>query len=536
MKKLLVFTGILLCIGQVFAGGLLTNGNQSAQYIRMLSRNASTGVDAVYFNPAGLMKMDNGFYISIQTQSLFQTKQVVSEFPKLHTGIYDGTLNAPVFPTAFAVYKSDRFAFSLGLGPNSGGGSAEFDKGLPSFEKDISTLVPKLAGLSKLGKNVSDYGVDIYFKGESVYWGIQGGVSFKINDKISAYGGLRYVPATTKYNGYLKNISVNVNGQMKIASTFLSSEVAPLMQGAAAQASGAATQVQPLIAAGAGTFTLAQVQGANYINAATRASLEQGLIGLGVSQAQINAMNITQIQGAFTAGAANLNGQATGMIATAASLQDKNVDVEQTGTGYTPILGLNISPVEGLNIGMKYEFKTKLSLTNATVVDGTGLFPDKAEVGSDLPSIFSIGADYKLNPKFDLSLSFNSYHDKAVDWGTNVYKEKRTMATNSWEVAIGGQYQWTEKFAVSAGYLHTEMGISKQFQSDFSYYNSGNTFGTGFEWKPLPKFTVDAGVLYTIYTDEQKTFTDATYGKYNETYKKHNLGFALGLGYRFGGL
>jgi len=308
------------------------------------------------------------------------------------------------------------------------------------------------------------------------------------------------------------------------------------MQGVAAQASGAAGQVQPLITAGAGSFTLAQVQGANYINAATRSSLEQGLIGLGVSQAQINAMNITQIQGAFNSGAASLNAQATGMIATAATLQDKNVDVEQTGTGYTPILGLNISPAEGLNIGIKYEFKTKLSLTNATIVDGTGLFPDKAVVGSDIPAIFSIGADWKLNPKFDLSLSFNSYHDKAVDWGTNVYKQKRTMATNSWEVAIGGQYQWTEKFAVSAGFLHTEMGISEQFQSDFSYYNSGNTFGGGFEWKALPRFTVDAGVLYTIYADEQKTFTDATYGSYNETYKKHNLGFALGLGYRFGGL
>src|ERR1035437_445014 len=178
MKRLFVFTGILLCFVQAFAGGLLTNGNQSAQYIRMLSRNASTDVDAVYFNPAGLMKMDNGFYISIQSQSLFQSKTIESGFPLLNSSKYDGNLTAPVFPTAFAVYKKDRFAISLGVGPNSGGASAEFNKGLPSFEKNISTLVPALAGLSKLGMKVSDYSVDIYFKGESVYWGIQGGASF----------------------------------------------------------------------------------------------------------------------------------------------------------------------------------------------------------------------------------------------------------------------------------------------------------------------------------------------------------------------
>lgn len=536
MKKLIVFTGILLCFGHVFAGGILTNGNQSVQYIRMLSRNASTSVDAVYFNPAGLMKMDNGFYISLQNQSLFQTKTVESGFPLLHTGKYDGTLTAPVFPTAFAVYKKDRFALSLGFGPNSGGGSVEFDKGIPYFEKDISKLVPGLAGLSKLGKNVSDYKVDIYFKGESVYWGIQGGVSYKVNDIFSIYGGLRYVPASTKYNGYLKNIELNVNGQFKNASTFLSGEVAPLMQGAANNATGAATSVQPLITGGAGSFNLAQVQGAGYIDVTKRTQLEQGLLGLGKTQAQINLMNISEIQAAFTSGAATLNGQAATMIGTAAALHDKQVDVEQTGTGYTPILGVNISPVTGLNIGIKYEFKTKLTLTNATVVDGTGKFDDKKETGSDLPSLFSIGADYKLTKSFDLSLSFNSYHDKGVNWGINIYGEPRTMATNGWEVAIGGQYQWTKKFAVSMGYLHTEMGITKQFQSDFSYYNSGDSFGGGFEWKPLARFTVDAGMIYTTYQDEQKSFTDPTFGSYSETYKKHNLGFALGLGYHFGGL
>ena len=536
MRKLLVLMGILFSFGQIFAGGLLTNGNQSAQYIRMLSRNASTSPDAVYFNPAGLMMMDNGFYISLQSQSLFQSKTVESGFPLLHTTKYDGTLTAPIFPTGFAVYKMDRVAFSLGFGPNSGGGSAEFGSGLPSFAKDVARLVPGLAGLTKLGKNVSDYDVDMSFKGESVYWGIQGGASFKINDILSAYAGVRYVPAITKYTGYLKNIRVNVNGQFKNASTFLQGEVAPLLQGAASQASGAATRVQPLITAGAGTLNLSQVQGAGYIDIATRTQLEQGLLGLGVSQAQINQMNISQIQSAFTAGAATLNGQATTMIGTAAALQDKLVDVEQTGTGYTPILGLNIAPVEGLNIGLKYEFKTKLTLTNNSKVDGTGLFPDKAETGSDLPSLFSFGADYKLTKALDLSLSFNSYHDKGVDWGTNIYKEKRTMTNNTWEVAIGGQYRCTDGFAVSMGYLHTEMGISKQFQSDFSYYNSAETFGGGFEWKPFERFTVDAGVLYTFYADEQKPFTDATYGAYTETYKKHNLGFALGLGYRFGGL
>lgn len=535
MKRVFATAVMLFCFGVVFAGGLLTNGNQSAQYIRMLSRNASTTFDAVYFNPAGLMKMDNGFYISVQNQTLIQTKTIMSGYPLLNASTYEGAVKAPVFPTAFAIYKKDKFAFSLGLGPNSGGGSAEYDKGLPSFEKSISKLVPGLAGISKIGQTVSGYKADIYFDGKSVYWGIQAGVSYKINDIVSVYGGARYIPAQNSYTGYIKNISVKANGDYKIASSYLSGTVAPILTGLATQQAGAASSVQPLIAAGAGGLTLAQVQGAGYISAAQRTQLEGGLLSMGLTSAQIGAMPLSTVQSTYTAGAATLNGQAATMVATGASLTDKSVDVKQTGTGITPILGINLSPVKGLNIGIKYEFKTKLTLTNATTVDGTGMFPDKAETSSDLPAIFSIGADYKVTPKFNFTVSYNNYNDTGVDWGNNIYKEARTFDHNGWEMALGAQYQLCKYFAYSIGYLHTVMGVTEQFNSDFSYYGNSDTFGTGFEIKPTSNLTVDLGALFTNYQHVPKLFKDADVGNYVEVYKKHNIGFAIGLGYRFGG-
>lgn len=536
MKKLVLLLSVICSFYSVFAGGILTNGNQSAQYLRMLSRNASTSIDAVYYNPAGLIKMENGFYISIQNQSLFQTRTVESSYTSLNQSSFDGTLTAPVFPSAYAVYKRDKWAFSFGFAPNSGGGSVEFENGIPYFEKDISSLVPKLAGLSKLGKNVSDYKVDIYFNGKSVYWGFQGGVSYKVNEIFSVYGGLRYIPASTKYDGYLKNIELNVNGQFKNASSFLGGEVAPIFTTLANNATGAATNVQSLVTAGAGALNLTQVQEAGYIDGAAKTQLVNGLLGLGVPQAQVDQMTMTQMQTAFTSGAVALNGQAATMTATGNALQDKLVDVEQTGTAYTPVLGLSISPIEGLNIGMKYEFRTKLDLTNATVIDGTGKFPDKKVTGSDLPSLFTVGVGYKMNKKLDLSLSFNSTRDKGVDWGVNVFGENRTIDRNSWEFAVGGQYQLLDKWAVSAGYLHTVMGTSAQFQSDFSYYNSGESLAGGFEFKPTPRFTIDAGMICTIYQDAHKALVDPIFGAYSETYKKNNIGYALSLGYRFGGL
>jgi long-subunit fatty acid transport protein len=536
MKKLITTAGILLCFVSAFAGGILTNGNQSAQYIRMLSRNASTGYDAVYFNPAGLTKMENGLFIAVQNQMLIQTKTIISGYPLLNTSTYEGEIRVPVFPTAYAIYKMDRFAFSFGFSPNSGGGSAEFNKGLPSFEKDISKLVPGLAGLTKVGQSITGYKTDISFEGKSVFWGIQVGASYKINEVFSVYGGARYVPAQNKYSGFIKNIEVKANGQFKNASNYLTGEMAPLLTGLATQSTGAASSVQPLITAGAGSLTLAQVQGAGYISAAQRAQLEGGLLNMGLTQAQINAMPLSTVQSSYTASAATLTTQAATMSATGAALKDKLVDVKQTGSGVTPIIGANISPVKGLNIGLKYEFKTKLTLTNNTTVDGTGKFPDKQENSSDIPALFSIGADYKASKNFNFSVSYNNYNDMSVNWGKNTYGQERTIDHNGWELAVGGQYQVCNHFAVSMGYLRTAMGVSKQFNSDFSFYSVSNTFGGGFEIKPTANLTIDLGALVTKYDNAPKSFTDPSVGNYTETYKKHNLGFAIGLGYRFGTL
>ena len=142
MKKLIVVAAMLLLVDLTYGGGLLTNTNQSAQYIRMMSRNASRDIDAVYFNPAGLSLMQDGWHFAVYNQTIFQDKNVNSGFPLLNDPEYVGKVSVPAFPTAFAVYKKENWAFSFGFGPNGGGGSADFDEGLPSFEIPISKVVP----------------------------------------------------------------------------------------------------------------------------------------------------------------------------------------------------------------------------------------------------------------------------------------------------------------------------------------------------------------------------------------------------------
>ena len=132
--------------GSLLAGGLVTNNNQSAMFTRLQNRNASTSIDAVYYNPAGLTKLGDGFFASVNNQTIFQTQKVISNYQFL-SGTpkeYVGKVSAPIFPGVYVAYNTGNLSFSAGLNPIGGGGGAKYDKGLPSFETMVADIVPML--------------------------------------------------------------------------------------------------------------------------------------------------------------------------------------------------------------------------------------------------------------------------------------------------------------------------------------------------------------------------------------------------------
>jgi len=557
MRKLFFLLALFMLSNFAYAGGLLTNTNQSAQFIRMMSRNASLDIDAVYFNPAGLVKLQDGWHFAAYSQTIFQDKTVESGFPLLNDPSYLGKVSVPVFPTAFAVYKMDKWAFSLGFGPNAGGGSAEFERGLPSFEIPISKVVPGLAGLTQINPalKVDGYDADLYFTGSSIFWGLQLGATYQINDMISVYGGVRYMPSKNVYEGSIKNIELVVGGQKYGAPAWLT-QTAGTVSGIAAQAaaagtllSGTASSLQPIVDGGGGSFTLTQLEGANIINATQKAQIVGGLQSIGLTTEQINAMNLNTIQGTFAGAGTQYTSTANTLTATSATLNgtagqlgDKEVKTEQTGAGFTPIIGINISPNDDWNIALKYEHQTYMTLTNETEVDDLDLFKDGDKTASDVPGILGIGVGYKGLNWLEAQVSYNHYFNKYVDWGGNVRdmsswksvdpsKIRHRESNNGYEIGLGLQFNLSENFAVSIGGLYGDMGILPSYQSDFSYSNSSFTPGAGIMWKITDKITFDAGVSNSFYKDDTVNFADPDVPSYTDVYGKTTLSLAAGLSF-----
>jgi len=223
-SRVIVAILVLAMVHVVFAGGFLTNTNQSVQFIRMLSRFASTDIDAVYFNPAGTTQFADGLYVAFHSQIISQGRTVTSTFPYLNTSEYQGDTFVPFFPDLYGLLKKDKFAVSFNFGPVAGGGTADFKKGLPSFAYDISLLPAMISGM---GIPTTAYSADMAFKGSSIYYGAQINLAYQLHEMFSVSIGARYNLAKNTYQGSLGNVMINPNlpalgfdGSMIPASAF----------------------------------------------------------------------------------------------------------------------------------------------------------------------------------------------------------------------------------------------------------------------------------------------------------------------------
>ena len=228
MKKKFITTGIaLVSFLSMYAGGLLTNTNQNVSFLRNPARGASMEIDAAYTNPAGLafLKKD-GFYLSLNNQSAFQTRTITATFAPFAgfgggaTKEFEGKAKALAIPNIQAAYKTGDWAFSTNIGVVGGGGTLDFSKGLPSFESTVA-IAPLLLNGATQSTNFSGYSLESQLKGSSMTIGAQFGATYKIVDNFSAYAGFRFNYVSNSYDGYLKDIKIGMGGNLVAASDLL---------------------------------------------------------------------------------------------------------------------------------------------------------------------------------------------------------------------------------------------------------------------------------------------------------------------------
>lgn len=433
---------MLIVSTSTFAGGLLTNTNQHAAFLRMLSRGATTEIDGALSNPAGLAFLPNdGFHMSLSIQSAFQTRNIDASCEGLGLNkYYEGKASAPVIPSLFAAYKMGDWTISGFFGITGGGGKASFDDGLPMFD----AMVIGGLGAQKIPSNA--YSLKSYMDGKQYIYSVQLGLTYKITEWLSAFAGGRMNYFTGGYQGALK-----------------------------------------------------------------------------------------------ASAAVDLPSPAGGTIPVGTELIGIDLDCDQTGWGFTSVIGLDAKWGK-LNIGAKYEFMTNLNIENSTKANSLRMigaaeteladYKHGVNTPNDIPSMLSIAASYEFLPVLRASVEYHFFDDKSAGMAGGK-QEFLTKGTN--EYLAGIEWDVTKHLTLSCGGQITDYGLSDNYQSDTSFSCDSYTLGFGAKLNLTERAALNVGYMWTTYDDYTKKSQN-----YNNTglsgtniYSRTNKVFGASINYRF---
>ncbi len=476
MKRNIVLFIALTVLGHgiTYGGGLQTNTNQNASFLRQMSQDGIIDITGLYANPAGTAFLAPGFHLSLNVQNALQSRDITTTFPLFAynqdnpntTHKFHGKAVAPVIPSFQTSYNWERWSLNGSFALGGGGGKCEFDDGLGTFEalyaaQIYQNVLGQLAGniapyLIGQGMSASDaqsqamqmaqqayggYDLHAYMKGRNYQFHLTIGSTYKILDELSAYIGLRGIWATNNYNGWVTDVD------------------------------------------------------AYYTNPVSGQPQQQ-------------------------------------------SLADNSLDLntDQTGFAVTPVIGIDWRPDERWNLAFKYEMPTRLKLKNSSQMNNytaavaqtnatLGQFADGKKVREDIPAILAAGAQYSPFKTLRLMAGWHYYFDKQAkkEGDKQDLIDKGTM-----EFSAGAEVDVCKWLTVSGSWQNTSYRVSDAFMNDLSFNLSNNSIGLGVRLRATPRCHIDLGYMHSFY-HRKDVATTTPAGIKNDHYFRKNRVLGLGV-------
>ena len=525
-----------------FAGGFLTNTNQNVAFNRMMSREASIGIDGVYYNPAGVVFLGDGHHLSINWQLAYQDRTIKNDYSLFTNNVnnpitpreFKGEAFAPVIPSFQYAYNKGRWSFQGNFALTGGGGKCTFDNGLGSFERIVAETAMAACGLARtvdgalgsvLGREVSMFGSDqafgaggkysfnSYMHGRQYYFGLSLGAAYKVSDNFSVFGGVRGIYATTNYYGYVEDIKVG-NMPLYMVLDPTKKDAANIELSCDQNGIGFTPIIGVDFKTGKWNFS------AKY-EFKTRMRLKNKSVNLVPSIGNLPAnlsSQMTQILTAQFTHAGMPAEQAAAKAEAAAAAVLANQTVQKT------------------MLGLKNQFDTELD-------EAIGEYADGKKIAADIPAYLSVGVGYSPIDPLRINVGFHFFDDKNAK-AYNNRQEKLDHGTLEYNAGV--EYDINKKFTVSAGWQSTNYGLpeeeattskDKRFMDDKSFVTSSNSVGLGGVWHFNKKMSFTVAYFHTFYqhkkTTESVELIPGNAINYSADYSRNNNVFAAGIDINF---
>ena len=487
-----------------FAGGLLTNTNQNIAFNRMMSREASIGIDGVYFNPAGVAFLGQGHHLSLNWQLAYQDRSIKNDYQLFTNNVnnpftprtFKGKAFAPVIPSLQYAYNKGRWSFQANLALAGGGGKCTFDNGLGSFEKIVSEtamgacqLAQVVDGVaaqygvpavfsSKFGKD-GKYTYDSYMHGRQYYYGISIGAAYKVNDNFAVYGGVRTVYALCNYYGYVRDIKV---GNMPLYQVLDPTKTTAADIELSCDQTGLG--FTPMIGV---DFKTGRWNFSAKYEFKTRMRLKNKSVNQTPSIGNLDG----NLRNAYLAGGVP-------EAAADAILSNQNV--------------------QGATTMLKKQF-------NAELGEAIGEYEDGKKIEGDIPALLTVGVGYKPIDELRINVGFHWFDDKHA---TSYNNRQKKLDRGTFEYSAGVEYDLNKKFTVSTGWQRTSYGMTNDYMDDKSFIVSSNSVGVGGVIHLSKKMDLQVAYFHTFY-ETMKTQKN----NYSADFTRNNNVFGVGLDINF---
>ena len=507
-----------------FAGGLLTNTNQHVAFNRMMSREASIGIDGVYYNPAGVVFMGEGKHLAINWQLAYQTRSIENDYALFTNNVnnpttpreFKGKAFAPVIPSFQYAYNKGRWSLQAGFALTGGGGKCTFDNGLGSFEKIVAETaiaacqlagavdqvasqygVPAVFSSDKYFGKEGKYSYNSYMHGRQYYYGLSIGAAYKINEHLSAYAGVRGVYASTNYYGYVEDIKVgNMPLYMVLDPT---KEKAANIELSCDQSGLGFTPMLGI------DFKTGRWNFAAKYEFKTRIRLKNKSVNQTPSIGNLP----DNLRNAYIAG--GVPEQAANAI-------------------------LSNPVIQGAMGQLKTQFDSKLE-------GAIGEYEDGKKIAGDIPAYLALGIGYSPVNTVRVNVGFHWFDDKHA---TSYNNRQEKLKRGTLEYNAGVEVDVNKKITLSTGWQNTNYGLpdenldtptSKRYMDDKSFVVSSNSAAIGGVYHINKKMDLNVAYFHTFYqhkkTSENVQLTAQKNFSYNSDYTRNNNVFAVGLDINF---
>lgn len=545
--KTVCLTAAIASSSATFAGGLLTNTNQHVAFNRMMSREASIGIDGVYYNPAGVVFMGEGSHLAINWQAAWQTRTINNDYKLFTNNVnnpttprdFKGKAVAPVIPSFQYAYNKGRWSFQGNFALTGGGGKCTFDNGLGSFEKIVSETAMGAIGLAgaidhaanvllvpgyvrpdqtidrdkfipmftsdKAFGNKGAYSFNSYMHGRQYYFGLSAGAAYKVTDNFSVYAGLRGIYATCNYYGYVEDIKV---GNMPLYQVLDPSKENSANIELSCDQSGIGFTPMLAVDYKTGRWNFS----AKY-EFKTRMRLKNKSVNKLPSIGNLDDNLKNQMNKLFT-----------GTFMAAGMPQEQAmIKAEQTSNKV-----LEDPTVVATTAGLKQQFDSKIN-------KAIGEYADGKKIAGDIPSLLTVGVGYSPIDELRINVGFHWFDDYNATSYNN--RNKLLKKRGTLEFNAGVEYDVNKKITVSTGWQNTNYGLTDEYMDDKSFVVGSNSVGVGGVYHITKKLDFSVAYFHTFYnhvkTSEEVTLAPGKTVTYNSDYTRNNSAFAAGVNITF---